>query len=76
MLQEAEEQIAQKESEVNENIRVQLKLQEDTAAARSDVQERTTALAAAVKVCAGRLPHLCTCLSSHVPAYRCMRERS
>lgn len=49
-LQEAEEDLAKKEKEVDENIRVQLQLQEDTSATSKDVKERTVALSAAVKV--------------------------
>jgi hypothetical protein len=48
--QEAEEALAKKEKEVDENIRVQLQLQEDTAATSKDVKERTVALSAAVQV--------------------------
>lgn len=48
-IQEAEEELAKKEKEVDENIRVQLQLQEDTSATSKDVNERTMALTAAVQ---------------------------
>lgn len=47
--QEAEEELAKKEKEVDENIRVQLQLQEDTSATSKDVKERTVALSGAVQ---------------------------
>lgn len=42
--------MAAREEEVDRNVRINLQLQEDVAAARKDVDERTTALTSAITV--------------------------
>lgn len=49
-VQETEQEVAQREDEVDRNVRINLQLQEDVAAARKDVDERTEALSSAIKV--------------------------
>ena len=49
-VQETEQDVAQREEEVNRNVRINLQLQEDVAAARKEVDERTKALSSAITV--------------------------
>lgn len=58
-LQETEQEVAQREEEVDRNVRINLQLQEDVATARTDVDERTEALSSAIQVpLCQSLPHM------------------